>query len=122
MFAVASKSRPSVMLATDDPILRETRMLLLHQFGFNVNAPVGKQQALELICAESFAVLILGNTLPETTRIEIATAFRQRQPHGRIIEIITAACEVSIANPDAVVIGLDGPSALRAVIEAQLKF
>jgi DNA-binding response OmpR family regulator len=112
---------PSILLATADPILRETRQLLLRQFGFEVKAPIGKQQALELIDAESFGFLILGNTLPEKTRIEIASVFRQTQPHARIIEILASPGETPTTNPDAVVVGLDGPLALRAAIEAQLK-
>jgi hypothetical protein len=121
MSAIVSRmGTPSILLATEDPLLRETRKRILRQFGFEVKAPVGKQQTLELIVAESFGLLVVGNTLSIVARAEIASAFREAQPHARIVEIVSSPGESATTNPDAVVVGLDGPLALKTVIEAQL--
>src|SRR4051812_2995405 len=112
---------PSILLATSDPLLRETRKVILRRFGFAVKAPAEQSATLRLIELERFDLLILGNSLPRPARHEIAVAFREKQRQARIIEIFSEPGEPPVSNPDAYVLGLDGPLALRSAVDAQLK-
>lgn len=109
-----------VLLATADPVLRETRVALLTQFGFEAAASTSIQNAIDLIQATPFDLLVLGNTLSPEACSQISKAFRQHRPKGRVVEILPASGADCNDSPDATVIGLDGPSALREVLWEQI--
>jgi CheY-like chemotaxis protein len=122
MSASGMKALPRrILLATKDPLLRETRKLLVAGFGFYVEAPNDQRETQALIQSESFDLLILGNTLDPETIVGLAAEYRKQQPHGRIIEIVDSAYEEPVDSPDAIVVALDGPLALQHVIEGQLR-
>jgi CheY-like chemotaxis protein len=110
-----------ILLATKDPLLRRTRHDVLISFGYHVAAPNGEGEALTLIHSEHFDVLILGDTLDPSHKRQFATKYRLHQPHGRIIEIVFTLGDPPFGNPDAAVVGLDGPRALQRAIEEQLR-
>jgi CheY-like chemotaxis protein len=118
----ATGPRRRILLATKDPLLRQTRKDVLLSFGYYVSAPVGEVEVLTLIQSEHFDVLILGDTLNPDNKRRFATKYRNQQPHGRVIEIVAAFGYSAFGNPDAAVVGLDGPLALQHAIEEQLRF
>lgn len=111
-----------ILLATKDPLLRRTRHDVLVSFGYHVAVPSSEGEALTLIQSERFELLILGNTLDDSTKVHLATKYRDQQRHGRVIEIIASFGHPPSGDPDAAVVGLDGPPALQRAIEEQLRF
>jgi CheY-like chemotaxis protein len=111
-----------ILLATKDPLLRQTRKEVLISFGYHVSAPIGEIDVLTSIQSEHFDVLVLGDTLDPDNKRRFATKYRNRQPHGRVVEIVVAFGYTAFGNPDAAVVGLDGPLALQHAIEEQLRF
>jgi CheY-like chemotaxis protein len=109
-----------ILLATADPVLRDTRKAVIENFGFDVKVSTTIQNALDLINSERFEILVLGHTLSSQECCKLARAFRQRRASGRVIEIARYEGAQPLNNPDAVVVGMDGPAALRKTIEAQL--
>jgi len=123
MNASAPKEAPiRILLATADAALRESRRALIESFGFHVSTSATETQALQLLQSDQFQLLILGHTLTSAECCKIAKAFRGRQPKGRVIEIARSMDSEPLNNPDAIVVGLDGPIALRETIEGQLRF
>ena len=121
MEAIApGKIAARILLATADPVLRHTRKRVMEGFGFEVQAGTTQEHALELINSERFEILVLGHTLSSPECTELARAFRQRRPGGRVIEIARDDSAQPLNNPDAIVVGMDGPAALKKTIEGQL--
>lgn len=111
-----------ILLATADQALRESRRVLIASFGFQVSASASEAEALRLLESQQFHLLVLGHTLTSHECCTIAKAFRRQQPMGRIIEIARSHDSPPLNNPDATVVGMDGPEALRQTIERQLRF
>jgi DNA-binding response OmpR family regulator len=115
------QSRPvRILLATTDPGLRESRIAVLRSFGFDTTASDSTKHAVDLVKSKHFDILILGNSLSPDECVKISAAFRTHRPSGRIVEILPASGHDCKDHPDATVVGLDGPLALRAAIHKQL--
>jgi len=112
--------RIRILLATADPMLRESRKAVLRSFGFDATASESTQHALDLMKAKTFDILILGNTLLPDDCVKLSAEFRKHRPSGRILEILPASGHDCKDHPDATVVGLDGPLALRTAIDEQL--
>jgi CheY-like chemotaxis protein len=119
MSSAPSTAPIRVLLATADPMLRETRKALIQSFGFDVTASKTEDDALSHMRTERFDLLVLGHTLPARECRNLANAFRVYHPNGRIIEIIRTHGMSPVNNPDAIVVGMDGQIALRDTLEAQ---
>ena len=111
----------SVLLATADPVLRETRAALLRSFGLQTTASVSMQDAVRRIHSAEFDLLVLGSSLTPDECIGISAAFRKQLPNGRVVEILPGSGEECRDAPHATVVGLDGPPALRRVVLEQLR-
>lgn len=109
-----------ILLATKSAILRNTRKTILSNFGYYVVAPTNDHDALVLIQTQSFGLLILGNTLEPESMVKLADEFRRCQPGGRVLEILLAPGVGTLREPDATVVGVDGPVALQKMIEEQI--
>ncbi len=114
-------STGQVLLATADPVLRESRTAILNHFGLRTIASESTAHAIELIETIDFDVLVLGNTLSPNACRDISGAFRRFRPQGRIIEILPASGIDCRDHPDVTVRGLAGPDALRSTVAEQLR-
>ena len=109
-----------VLLATADPVLRQTRAALITSFGFHTIASLSLDDALALISACPFDILVVGHTLPADDCYAISTKFRKHNPKGRIVEILRRVGDDCKDHPDVTVVGLEGPLTLRdALLEQQ---
>lgn len=117
--SVPTEARVRVLLATADPLLRETRRALIRSFGFEVIASSTVEDTTELLLSNRFELLVLGHSLTSKDCCAVAKVFRQHHPHGRIVEIASSPAMPPLNNPDATVVGMDGPDALRTILEQQ---
>jgi DNA-binding NtrC family response regulator len=115
--ASKTKERPiRVLSASSDSNLNQARALLLRHYGFDVTTSESKEHAREHIERIRFDVLIFGSTLPSDTCWELAQTFRRHNSEGKIIEIIPSPWASAKNQPDATVVGSDGPEKLIATI------
>src|SRR5512147_2481539 len=117
---LASPAR-QILLFSKDPLLRYTRAEVLVSFGYFLAAPVSDIETFRSIESQLFDVLILCDTVDPEGKIRVATMYREIQPLGRIIEILPSPSSEPLVNPNATVVGLDGPLALHRVIENLLQ-
>ena len=108
-----------VLLATADPVLRETRVALIKSFGFHTTASTSLEHALRLIADMPFDILVIGHTLTAEACDTISREFRKHKSQGRIIEILRSFGDDSKCHPDVTVVGLEGPLRLRDVLLEQ---
>jgi DNA-binding response OmpR family regulator len=115
--ASKTKERPiRILSASSDPSLNQARALLLRHYGFDVTTSESKEGAHEQIEGLRFDVLIFGSTLPSDTCWELAQAFRRHNAEGKIVEIIPSPWASAKNQPDATVVGSDGPEKLIVTI------
>jgi DNA-binding response OmpR family regulator len=112
---------PHVLLATADPVLRQTRAALITSFGFHTIASLSLHDALTLISACPFDILVLGHTLSAEACHTISTEFRRHNRKGRVVEILRRAEDDCNDHPDVTVVGLEGPLSLRNALLEQLR-
>jgi DNA-binding NtrC family response regulator len=110
-----------VLSASGDPGLNHSRAVLLRQHGFEVITSESTEHARDQLNASRFEVLIFGYTLPRSACWELAEAFRERSPHGRIIEILPHSSAAPKNRPDALVLSEEEPSRLVSTIHEHLK-
>jgi hypothetical protein len=105
-----------VLSASVDPGLNHARGLLLTHHGFDVTTSESIEHAREQIQQHLFDVLIFGNTLPSDTCWKLAGVFRDRNPAGKIIEILPSPWASPKNKPDATVVSSDEPRELVITI------
>ena len=111
-----------ILLASPNPVLSQTREALIRSFGFDVSATSGETDAFDMMEGVRFdLLLVIGHSLGSVGAARLAKAFRGHNPRGRVIEIAARPGLPPLNNPDAVVVGLDGPVALQSVLETQLR-
>jgi CheY-like chemotaxis protein len=72
-----------VLLATADPLLRETRAALITNFGFHTTTCSSLDEAICFIQDMRFDILVLGHTLSVEACRTISAKFRELQPSAR---------------------------------------
>jgi two-component system cell cycle response regulator CpdR len=81
-----SQAHARVLLAEDDPGVRETVALMLEDAGaFAVSEVVDGVSALEMLQAEQYDLLLTDVCMPGINGFELAGRARQLQPHIKII-------------------------------------
>lgn len=115
--STTGRERPiTILSASVDPYLNNSRALLLRHNGFEVVNSETNETAQEHIETSKFDVLIFGTTLPRDTCWELAGRFRKRNSKGKVIEIVPAPWSSPKNNPDAVVASMDDPENLITAI------
>jgi hypothetical protein len=110
-----------VLSASVDPRLNHSRALLLRQHGFDVITSEATVHAHDQLNSTAFDIMIFGPTLSRGACWELAEAFRKRNAHGRIIEILPHSAASPKNQPDALVVREEESSKLVATIHANLK-
>ncbi len=102
-----SESRIRILSASVDASLNHSRALLLRHHGFEVTTSESVDHARAQIKEQRFDVLVFGSTLPRDSCWQLAEAFRNRNPAGKIIEILPSPWSAPKNRPDATVVSSD---------------
>ncbi len=103
-FETGRKKPPSVIVAEDNPAVREFVVRSLMGEGYVVAAAADGQQALEAMAREAFDVLVTDIVMPHVDGIELALKAVRQYPDLRIVMISGYAQERMRAhNLDALV-------------------
>ena len=85
---------------------------VLQQHGFHVLIATLHDQALDLIQAGNYDVVVLSYTLPDTAVREFADEMREHCPQCPVIAISDARRPDPIIKPDQMILADEGPAAL----------
>lgn len=86
----------NILVVDDDRELRDTLVEVLVQEGLNVQAAANVDQALELLAANSFQLLLLDMVMPGVDGLTAIPLLKKQAPRARII-MMTAFASVSHA-------------------------
>jgi DNA-binding response OmpR family regulator len=76
-----------------------------------------QSEALDAIERELFDAMAVCHTVPEETIEEIHQAFSKRNPDAGVVLILKDWTQEKKDDPDAVILGIEGPNALRRALE-----
>src|SRR5882672_1678468 len=100
----ASESSPRVLVAEDNPVVREFIVRSLLSAGYKITAVADGQQALDMLAQEKFDVLVTDIVMPNLDGIALALKAVRLYPDLRIVMISGYAQERMRAhNLDALV-------------------
>jgi CheY-like chemotaxis protein len=91
----------NILLAEDEPVVREALQLLLSIDDHKVTAAKNGREALDLFDSKDFDLVITDLSMPEMEGDELAHKIRQRVPSQRII-MATAHAEEMGTSPKPV--------------------
>ena len=117
---VASESGPRVLVAEDNPAVREFIVRSLLSAGYKITAVTDGQQALDMLAQEKFEVLVTDIVMPNLDGIALALKALRLFPDLRIVMISGYAQERMRAhNLDALVHRIIAkPFSLEEICEA----
>ncbi len=96
-----------------DATLVRTRHLLLQRAGHHVESALGFRSAMEA-CQRPFDLIILGQVIPKSDKLELIGCFRNANPGGCVLALIRAG-ERHLKGVDGYVNAGDPEALLRAV-------
>jgi DNA-binding response OmpR family regulator len=97
------------------------RAEVLRKAGFVVSTPEDVDDALSIIGRQNFDVIVLSYTLTNESVERLADAAREHCGDCPIISITRTPIYDRLIDPDAVVIGEEGPAALLAALNRVLQ-
>lgn len=97
------------------------RAEVLQQHGFHVQIATQREQALDLIQARNYDVVVLSYTLPDSAVREFADEMREHCPDCPVIAITDARRPDPIIRPDQMIIADEGPAALLSALRTVLR-
>jgi DNA-binding response OmpR family regulator len=97
------------------------RAEVLHQHGFHVQIATDRAQALDLIGAGNYDVVVLSYTLPDAAVREFADEMREHCPECPVIAISDARRPDPIIRPDQMILADEGPAALLSALRHVLR-
>jgi DNA-binding response OmpR family regulator len=97
------------------------RAEVLQQHGFHVQIATDRDQALDLIQAGNYDVVVLSYTLPDTAVREFADEMREHCPDCPVIAISDARRPDPIIRPDQMILADEGPAALLSALRHVLR-
>ncbi|HKR82655.1 MAG TPA: response regulator [Terriglobales bacterium] len=97
------------------------RAEVLQQHGFHVQIATHRDQALDLIQAGNYDVVVLSYTLPDTAVREFADEMREHCPQCPVIAISDARRPDPIIKPDQMILADEGPAALLNALRHVLR-
>jgi CheY-like chemotaxis protein len=97
------------------------RAEVLQQHGFHVQISTHRDQALDLIQAGNYDVVVLSYTLPDTAVREFADEIREQCPQCPVIAISDARRPDPIIQPDQMILADEGPAALLNALRHVLR-
>ena len=97
------------------------RAEVLHQHGFHVQIATNRSQALDLIQAGNYDVVVLSYTLPDAVVKELADEMRELCPQCPVIAISDAQRPDPIIKPDQMILADEGPAALLSALRHLLR-
>jgi len=97
------------------------RAEVLQQHGFHVQISTNRAQALDLIQAGNYDVVVLSYTLPDAVVREFADEMREHCPQAPVIAISDAQRPDPIVKPDQMILADEGPAALLSALRHVLR-
>ena len=97
------------------------RAEVLRHYGYHVQIATNRDQALDLIHAGNYDVLVLSYTLPDAVVRELADETRELRPHCPVIAISNAQWPDPIIKPDQMIMADEGPAALLSALRHVLR-
>lgn len=97
------------------------RAEVLQQHGFHVQIATHRNQALDLIQAGNYDVVVLSYTLPDTAVREFADEMREYCPQCPVIAISDAKRPDPVIKPDQMILADEGPAALLSALRNVLR-
>ena len=97
------------------------RAEVLQQHGFHVQISTDRAQALDLIQAGNYDVVVLSYTLPDAVVREFADEMREHCPQAPVIAISDARRPDPIIQPDQMILADEGPAALLSALRHVLR-
>jgi DNA-binding NtrC family response regulator len=89
--------KKKVIIVDDEPIVCERLKAALERHGFDVEAYIESQKAIDTLMGKKFDFLITDLKMPKPTGMEILNFVKQHSPSTRVI-IITAYATVETAR------------------------
>jgi DNA-binding response OmpR family regulator len=120
-------SESRLLLVDDDDVLRETLRLILEHAGFDVVSAGNVQDALKLMAANSFDVLVSDLHMPnDGDGLTVVSAMRHSNPKAVTIIFsahpqMNAAAEAILAQTDDIFVKPQAPGDLVDMIRAKMK-
>src|SRR3954466_4959615 len=79
---------PKKILWVDDEVaLLEPHLLFLRQRGYLVDSTTNGDDALDLVKAKSYDLVLLDEQMPGKRGMEVLSELRQEQPHARVVMV-----------------------------------
>ncbi len=102
---------PKVLCISFDEAVSHARLEMLARLGCEVLATIHPEEAIRLLSAQKFDLVVVGHRFPKTERHHIAETARRK--HAHVVLICGAATDADIPA-DARVFALEGPEGLEA--------
>lgn len=116
-----SATRNRVLMLGSIRELALYRAEVLQQHGFHVQIATHRDQALDLIQARNYDVVVLSYTLPDKAVREFAEEMREHCPQCPVIAISDARRPDPIIKPDEMILADEGPAALLNALRHVLR-
>lgn len=98
-----------ILVAEDDPMVRELIQLILHQRGWQVSLAENGQQAVTQSAVGDFDLILMDLQMPELDGMEATRLIRQRENGGRRTPIIALTAHArSEDREECLAGGMDG--------------
>ncbi|HET9742505.1 MAG TPA: response regulator [Terriglobales bacterium] len=108
----------SLLLLSGDPERAALRARILRDAGFHVVRPENRKEALRILAAQKFDVLVVSYTLSSQSILEFTEIFQQNNPNSPIISVTETKWQDLKVHMDFTVTGTEGPDALIDAVQA----
>src|SRR3982751_689701 len=85
--AAASRAETRILLVDDDPIILDALSRFLRREGYTVETAADGAQAIEMLAAAPFALVLTDVNMPRANGLEVLRAVRQNHPDVVVIVI-----------------------------------
>jgi DNA-binding NtrC family response regulator len=112
---------PSILVFGRDPLLLETRRLVLEQAGFHVLSVADSAGVEKIVLAQPISLLVLCHSITDEERESVLKSAHSRRPDMKNIVLTTGT---SVSRPGKnyeFVNAYDGPRSLISTVERLLK-
>lgn len=105
----------SILTISRDSQLQNLRTIILEQQGFHVAAALNDNDALSLVKANSFMLVLLCHSVPETSRLLLVNAIKQLEPKLPILMLYNGY-DPTEAKVDGSIHNLESPEAMLEMV------
>ncbi|HUQ49609.1 MAG TPA: hypothetical protein VM056_02755 [Terriglobales bacterium] len=110
-------SRKFILCVVTDPTVRRTKQMVLEHIGFNVTAVGTPAEVQSLITGPVFDLVVVGRSVPDKAKRQIAETVRNNMSKTPILEV----CTLAPVLPDADhVLHSHDPEDLASMVKAIL--